>query len=194
MTSAKFNPPTSLVFVFILVIAAVRVLFNFNHDISPLANFSPLGAMALFGGAHFNRGWKAVLFPLATLFLSDFILHQTVFAAYGNGILYSGWYWVYSAFVLMIFAGRWIMKHITVGRFLASVLAAVLIHWIVSDIGVWMGSEIYAQNLGGFMNCLIAAIPFEWRFLSGSLVYGGILFGGYALLQRNAMAGIAQQA
>ena len=183
MTSPKFNPATTIVLLFIILIGAVRVLFNFNYDISPLASFSPIGAMALFGGAQFNRTWKALLFPLGTLFLSDFILHQTVFAAYGNGILYSGWYWVYGAFVLMVFAGRWILKHHTVGRFLSAVLVAVLIHWIVSDIGVWMGSKIYAQTLGGFIDCLIAAIPFELRFFAGTLVYGSILFGGLSLVK-----------
>lgn len=194
MTSTKFNPATTIVFLFILAIAAVRVIFNFNYDISPLASFSPLGAMALFGGAKFDRAWKASLFPLGTLFLSDFILHQTVFKSYGNGILYRGWYWVYGAFLLMVLVGRAMLKQATVGRFLLATLAVVFIHWIVSDIGVWIGSKIYAQNISGFIDCLIAAIPFELRFLAGTLVYGAILFGGFAVMQKNAAARVAQRA
>ncbi len=183
MSSVKFNPATVIVLLFIVSTGALRVFFNFNTEIMPLAVFSPIGAMSIFSGAYFNRNWKAFLFPLATLFLSDFILHQTVFSAYSSGILYSGWYWVYGAFVLMVLAGRWLMRKITVGSFLASVVAAVLIHWIVTDIGVWIGSKIYAQNLGGFVECLAAAIPFEWRFLAGTLVYGAVLFGGFYLLK-----------
>jgi hypothetical protein len=82
MTSKKFDPGTTVLLLFITATAALRVILNFNYDISPLANFSPLGAMALFGGANFNKKWKAFTLPLGMLFLSDLILHQTVFKAW----------------------------------------------------------------------------------------------------------------
>ncbi|HEU5165260.1 MAG TPA: DUF6580 family putative transport protein, partial [Chitinophagaceae bacterium] len=137
-----------------------------------------------FGGAYFDRKWKGFAFPLLMLFISDFILHQTVFKAYSSGLLYSGWYWVYGAFVLMTITGRWLLKTVTVNRFLVSVLACVFIHWIVTDLGVWIGSTKYAQDLSGFMACLINAIPYELRFLSGTLVYGIILFGLFEWMKR----------
>ena len=127
MTSKKFDPRTTVLLLFITGIAVLRVIFNFNYDISPLANFSPLGAMALFGGTYFNKKWKAFTFPLAMLFISDLILHQTVYKAYGNGFLYQGWYWVYGAFVLMTIVGQTIKK-VTINRFLLSVITCVLIH------------------------------------------------------------------
>src|SRR5215510_6234750 len=127
MISKNFDPGTTVLLLFIIATAALRVIFNFNHDISPLANFSPLGAMALFGGAYFNTKWKAFAFPLAMLFISDFIFHQTVFKEYGNGFLYAGWYWVYGAFALMTIVGRTI-KRVTVNRFLLSVVICVFIH------------------------------------------------------------------
>jgi len=192
MNSIKFNPRTEVLLIFISIIATVRVIFNFNHDISPLANFSPIGAMALFGGAYFNRKWKAFAFPLVMLFISDFILHQTVFKAYSSGFLYSGWYWVYGAFVLMTITGRWLLKTVTVNRFLVSVLVCVFIHWIVTDLGVWIGSKKYTQDLSGFMACLINAIPYELRFLSGTLAYGIILFGLFEWMKRRYPVLIAQ--
>jgi hypothetical protein len=184
MNVAKFNPRTVVLLIFIAIIAAIRIIFNFNYDISPLANFSPLGAMAIFGGAYFNKKWKALAFPLLMLFISDFILHQTVFKAYSSGILYSGWYWVYGAFALMAITGRWILKKITVNRFIISAVACVLIHWIVTDLGVWIGSKTYTQDLNGLMTCLINAIPFECRFLAGTLVYGICLFGLFEWMKR----------
>jgi hypothetical protein len=184
MTTIKFNPATAVLLAFISVTAAVRVLFNFQHDISPLANFSPVGAMALFGGAYFNKNWKAFTFPLLVLFISDFILHQTVFKAYSSGLLYRGWYWVYGAFALMTVAGRWMLKKITVTRFLFSVLICVLIHWIVTDLGIWIGSTRYAQNVKGYIACLAAAIPYEWRFMAGTFAYGMILFGSFEWMKR----------
>jgi hypothetical protein len=177
MSFIKFNPRTILLLVFITVIAAVRVVSNFDTEISLLANFSPVGAMALFGGAYFNKQWKALGFPLLMLLLSDVVLQQTVFKTYGNGILYGGWYWVYGAFALMTIAGRWLLKKITIKNFILSALACVFIHWTVTDIGVWYGSKIFSQNLQGYIDCLVVAIPYELKFLTGTLVYGIILFG-----------------
>jgi len=184
MTTIKFNPRTAVLLIFIATTAAVRVVFNFNYEISPLANFSPLGAMAIFGGTYFNKAWKAFAFPLLMLFISDFILHQTVFKSYSNGLLYGGWYWVYGAFALMTLVGRWLQKKLTVHRFLLSVLICVLIHWIITDFGVWIGSKTYTKNINGFLACLANAIPYEWRFLAGTLAYGIILFGLFEWMKR----------
>src|SRR5829696_2764598 len=185
MSLKKIDPRTIIVLLMIIITASVRVLFNFSYEISPIANFSPVGAMALFGGAYFTRQWKAFSFPLLTLFVSDFVLQQTVFKPYGNGgLLYGGWYWVYGAFALMTLAGRWLMKKISVSNFLLSTFVCVMIHWLVTDFGVWMGSKIYAQTLGGYVDCLVAAIPYESWFLMGTLVYGVILFGAFELIKK----------
>ena len=184
MSFIKFDQRATLLLIFITTIAAVRVIINFDTQISPLANFSPVGAMALFGGAYFNKQWKAFSFPLLMLFLSDFVLQQTVFKAYGNGILYGGWYWVYGAFALMTLAGRWLLKKITIKSFILSVLVCVFIHWTVTDIGVWYGSKIFSQNLEGYIDCLVVAIPYELRFLIGTIVYGIILFGLFEWMQQ----------
>ena len=184
MSFIKFNPRTVLLVVFVTAIAAIRVIINFDTQISPLANFSPVGAMALFGGAYFNKKWKAFGFPLLMLFLSDFVLQQTVFKGYGNGILYGGWYWVYGAFALITLAGRWLLKKITIKSFILSVLVCVFIHWTVTDIGVWYGSKIFSQNLQGYMDCLVVAIPYELRFLTGTIVYGIVLFGLFEWMQQ----------
>src|SRR5215207_11121587 len=107
MSLNKIDPRTIIVLLMIIITGAVRIVFNFSPEISPIANFSPVGAMALFGGAYFTRQWKAFSFPLLTLFLSDFVLQQTVFKPYDTGgLLYGGWYWVYGAFALMTLAGR----------------------------------------------------------------------------------------
>ncbi|HEV8285090.1 MAG TPA: DUF6580 family putative transport protein [Chitinophagaceae bacterium] len=184
MTNIKFDPRTVVLLVFISITAAIRVIFNFNYDISPLANFSPIGAMALFGGAYFNKKWKAFAFPLLMLFISDIILHQTVFKAYSKGLIYGEWYWVYGAFALMTLTGRWLLKKVTINRFLLSVLACVFIHWIVTDFGIWIGSKTWEQSLKGFLACLTVAIPYEWRFLAGTLVYGVVLFGLFEWMKR----------
>lgn len=184
MTAKKFNPRTTILLAFIFATAVLRVIFNFSYEISPLANFSPVGAMAIFGGAYFNKKWKAFAFPLLMLFISDLFLHQTVFKAHAGGLLYNGWYWVYGAFALMTITGKWLLQKITISRFLLSVMTCVFIHWIVTDFGVWTGSKIYAQNFSGLAVCLENAIPYEGRFLAGTLAYGIILFGSFEWMKK----------
>ena len=193
MSPAPAQTRTSVLLLFILATGAIRVLQHTDPVLSPLTNFSPLGAMALFGGAHFGRSPKAFAFPLLSLLASDLILANTVFRSFSNGFLYGGWYWVYGAFALMVLAGT-LLKKISVGNVLTGALACVFIHWIVTDFGVWWNSTVYPPTLSGYAACLVAALPFEANFLAGTALYGVLLFGGYALLQqRNEAAPLARQ-
>lgn len=184
MSLSKFNPRTAVLLLFIIATGVLRVVFNCSSELSLLSNFSPLGAMALFGGAYFSRRGKAIGFPLLTLLVSDVILQQTVFSDYSNGLLYSGWYWVYGAFVLMAITGRLLIKKVSPASILVSAFTCTLIHWIVTDFGVWLGSSMYPQTAAGFAACLTAAIPFELNFLAGTLVYGALMFGAFEWMQQ----------
>jgi hypothetical protein len=177
MSLPKFNPRTPILLLAIVLTGIVRFVFIYDNALSPLSNFSPLGAMAVFSGAYFNKSWKALSFPLLTLFLSDLILSFTVFSSLRNGFLYGGWYWTYGAFILMTLSSRWLIRKISVQAVFGAVLLAVFIHWIVTDFGVWMGSTIYAQTLTGYALCLVAAIPFELNLLAGTVLYSVLLFG-----------------
>ena len=179
MSNLKFNPRTGLLLLIICVIAIIRVLNNFSTGITPLANYSPLAAMALFGGAYFKGKVKPLAFPLAAIFISDIILFATVYKQYANGFLYSGWLWVYTAFLLIAWGGKLIIKKAKMETLAVSILVAVLIHWGVTDLGIWIGSPKYAQTLAGLGDCLIAAIPFELRLLTATLIYSAIMFGTF---------------
>lgn len=184
MSLPKFNPRTTVLLIMIVITGAVRFLFIYDNEISPLSNFSPLGAMALFGGAYFSKNWKVFGFPLLTLFASDLILSFTIFSEFRSGLLYGGWYWTYGAFALMTVAAKWMVKKVTVASVLTSALVIVFIHWIVSDFGVWIGSKLYPQTLMGFVECLIAAIPYELALLGGTVLYSSILFGCFEWMQK----------
>lgn len=178
----KVNTRSLLVTLFIIVVAAVRVGINFSGQLHPLTSFSPIGAMALFGGAYFSKRSTSFAVPLLTLFVSDAILAMTVYAKYGNGILYGGWYWVYGAFALMVVTGKLLLRAVTVKNILVASLSITFIHWVVTDLGVWLGSSHYPQTIAGFWACLAAAIPFERNFLLGTLFYSAIMFGSFEWL------------
>ncbi|MCA6438429.1 MAG: hypothetical protein IM581_00705 [Chitinophagaceae bacterium] len=189
MSTQKINPRVSVLVLFIILAAVFRLL-NTGSTLSPLANFTPIGAMALFGGTYFNTRWKGFFFPLLTLFISDVIMMKVIYPGHGNGLLYNGWYWTYGAFAVMVLIGHFIKKVSFTSVVIAAVSSA-LAHWMITDFGVWLGGGLdiitgrpYTRDLQGFIQCYVLAIPFMKNMLVGNLLYGGVLFGGFEYLQK----------
>jgi hypothetical protein len=148
-------------------------------------NFSPLGAMALFGSAHFGRRWMALGVPIAATWLSDLLLNNGVYARFYTEFTWisPGFYWTYGSYALIAMAGWVLLRKVTVGRVLGSAVLASLIFFAVSNLGCWVGSTMYPQTIGGLMTCYAAGIPFLQGTLSGDIFYSGLLFGLYHVLQ-----------
>ncbi len=177
------HPRTGVLIGISLLVAAFRIICNFSPSLNDLANFSPLAAIPLFAAAYFKGFWKPFAFTMAVMFISDQVLFTTVYKNYGNGFLYHGWFWVYGSFGLICILGKLIIREDKWGGILITMVLSVLIHWIVSDIGVWNHSPIYSQHMAGYLSCLAAAIPFEIRLLLATLIYGGLLFGSFQWLK-----------
>src|ERR1700753_590831 len=106
MSLQKINTRTVVLILMIVAAAAMRfVSYKFPYVLS---NFTPVGAIALFGGAYFSDKWKAYVIVLATMFLSDMIIN---YMYTGNYVVwYSSSSWLYFCFVLMVFIGSMIKK------------------------------------------------------------------------------------
>ena len=180
--SLKQINPRNAVLLLIIVVTAVLRLASFTGW-GPLTVFSPIGAMALFGGAYFSGNVKPFAFPLLTLFISDVVLSFTIFSdsEYRQGLLYNGWVWTYGAFALMTIAGKLIIRKTSVKNIFIAVIVSTLIHWLVSDIGACVVEKQFTFSL--YTQRLITAIPYEWRFLGGTAIYSAILFGLFEWLQ-----------
>lgn len=184
MSLQKFNPRFVILLLLMIVAAAMRI--PNAASLSPLSNFTPIGAMALFGGAYFQKTWKAYAFPLLTLLASDIVINTVVHQG-KFGIMYSGWYWTYAAFALMVLTGKIVLKKITVKNIVIASLATVFIHWIVtSPACILLEGSMYPKTWAGYYTSLIAAIPYERNFIIGTLLYSGVLFGLFEWMkQRN---------
>lgn len=187
MHTEKINPRLSALLLFIVAVAMVRV-FNATAW-SPWSHYTPIGAMGLFSGACFNKKWKALLFSLIILLLSDLAISTLVFQG-RYGIMYGGWYWVYGIFALIVLMGGILIKRITVGRVLLAALTAATTHWLLADFTVWLGGgtdlrtmQPLAKNWQGLLQCYVQGYPFFKHFLIGTLVYSGVLFGLYAWMK-----------
>ncbi len=49
---------------------------------------------------------------------------------------------------------------------------------------MWLFSGFYPRTVAGLAACYVAAIPFFQNTVAGDLFYAGLLFGGFALLER----------
>ena len=163
-----------------LLIIGLRVIAPLSPDFKLIANFSGIGAVALFGGAYFKNKINAFLLPVLVLLLSDLGLALTMGVDYG---FYQGWYFTYIAFILMVLVGKLMIGKVNVTSVLGASIIGVLIHWVISDFGVWFGSTFYPQTLAGFWACLVAAIPFELKFLYGTIGYSALMFGAFEALK-----------
>jgi hypothetical protein len=164
---------------FIVLAAATRMIPH-------MFNFSPLGAMALFGAAHFQNKWQAFVIPIAATWLSDLFINNVIYAQYYPQFtwFYEGFYWQYGSYLLIGLAGLLIFKKVTAPRVMLGVLSSTFIFFLVSNFGCWNGSTFYSQNLPGLGMCYAAGIPFLKGTMLGDLVYGVVLFGGFALVER----------
>lgn len=176
----KSSYRTAVLLLFMLIIIGQRVIAPLSPDFKFIANFSGLGAVALFGGAYFKNRAFGFALPILVLFISDLGLVLTMGVDYG---FYQGWYYTYIAFILMVLVGRFYINKVNLQSVVGASFIAVFIHWIVSDFGVWLGSTTYPQTLAGFWACLVAAIPFERVFLYSTLGYSAIMFGAFETLK-----------
>src|SRR6202012_5619101 len=143
MSTKKINARTLVLVLIILATTAFRfVSFKFPF----LSNFTPVGAIALFGGAYFTDKWKAYVVVIATLFLSDMVINYMYTGKFI--VWYSSSSWLYLCFVLMVFIGSFIRKVNFVNVALAS-FASVMIHWLIMDLPLLYGN-LYSHSLAGY--------------------------------------------
>ena len=169
----------SLIIVLVAAFRLLPYLFGFNF----LFNFSPIGAMALFGAAYFSRRQMAFAVPFAALWVSNIIIDNVFLSQYYEGFsLFSNWP-VYLAFGLIVLLGMAIFKKVTPLRALAGSLSASVVFFIVSNFFVWMEGTMYPMSAEGLMACYVAAIPFFWNTLAGDLFFVAMMFGAFEAIQ-----------
>lgn len=194
MSIKNLQPRFFVLLLFILVAGVLRI--TAAGHITPFSNFSPVGAMALFGGAYFADKWKSYLFPLLTLFLGDVIMSQTIYKAYATGIMYEGWYWTYLGFAAMVLIGQLVIKKVRITNIVFASVGAALAFWLLADLGTFMSHHNidmttglpFTRDFQGLVKCYIQGLPLVKNTILSNLVYSGIFFGLFELMQNKIPA------
>lgn len=156
-----------------LAIVAVIVGAAALRIVPHAPNFSPIGAMALFSGAHLSRRGAAFAAPLAALLLSDAVLG-----------FYSHMEVVYGSMALVVCLGWGLAAHRSPARIAGFSLAGSALFFLLTNFGVWAFDDLYPRSVSGLIACYTAAIPFFQSSLVGDLIYAAVFFGGFVLIER----------
>lgn len=175
MNSKLFTPRFIFITSAILLAALSRVFPHFN-------NFTPIAAMALFGGVYFSDKRLAFILPLLAMILSDIILEFTTGWGFHNTIVY-----VYVAFIITSAIGLYVRRNTTVQTVLAASVLSSVLFFIITNFGVWAASGM-AGGATGLGTTYVLGIPFFAPTLLGDVFYNAILFGAFYLAQRRIPA------
>ncbi|MFL5763133.1 MAG: DUF6580 family putative transport protein [Bacteroidia bacterium] len=171
MNNRLFSPRFIFITTAILLAAASRLFPHFD-------NFTPIAAMALFGGVHFSDKRLAVIVPLLAMIISDIGLEITTGWGFHNTIAY-----VYGAFALTSFIGILAKRNPTFLTIAGASLLSSVLFFLITNFGVWAaGGSI--GGAGGLGATYALGIPFFTRTLVGDLFFNAILFGSFYLAQR----------
>jgi len=157
---------------FILPVAFVIIGLFFRVIPHP-ANFSPIFAIALFGGTYLADRRLALIIPLLALFISDLFM-----GFYSPVVMIS----VYAGLILTGILGLWLRNHKSVLNLLGTSIISGILFYLISNLGVWVNPVSgYSKDLAGLIQCYVLALPFLKNTLASNLVYSAVLFGGYEL-------------
>jgi|TARA_B100000686_G_C16750722_1_gene952300 hypothetical protein len=175
----KLNLQTGVLSIIILLAAFTRIM---PHP----PNFSPMAAIGLFGAAHFAKKWQAFFIPLIGIWISDLVINNYVYSSSSSNFVwfYSGFYWQYISYILIIFAGLFIFNRgISLTKMFGGMISSSGIFFLVSNFGVWAGGTMYPKNFGGLITCYAAGVPFIHNTIISDVLFTTVLFGTYYLLQ-----------
>ena len=165
-------------------------------------NFTPVGALGLFGGARL-RWWWAYGLPLGVMVVSDMLLY----ALLGDKPFNLA---VYACFALSVLWGRLLLRNGSARRIGVVALLVGVQFFLVTNLSAWWTlsapvtqtdgtilAAFYSRDLSGLIACYVAALPFAatnapplgffGNQLLGDLFYTGLLFGLYAVLRSGVL-------
>jgi len=167
-----------------MVIAGLILLAALSRLLPHPPNFSPVEAIALFGGAYFaSRQWAAIV-PLLSMLVADVglgLLNGDGYASYLGG--HTFWS-VYACIALSVVLGFGLRGKASAARVVAYSLSGSVLFFVVTNFAVWAFDPMYPRSGAGLAACFTAAIPFFRWTLMGTLFYSALLFGGFAVLRR----------
>lgn len=151
------------------VASALIVLAVVLRVLPHAANFAPVAAVAIFGGAILPRR-LAIAVPLLAMMASDLVigLHPLIPLTWG-------------CYALFALASSMTLRGGSLKRGIGLTFGSSLFFFAVTNFGVWLTSGMYAHTWNGLSRCYAMALPFFRNTAMSDIVYTAALFGVYYL-------------
>lgn len=160
------------------VLATMIVVAALTRVLPHAWNFTPIFAMAIFGGAYLQRRSLAIAVPLAAMLLSD------AFLGFHKGMPV-----VYGAIAACAILGMMFLRSKqSVYRIAGAGVGSCVLFFLVTNGAIWLSGGTPTTCQAGLMECYAVALPFMKNSLLGTAVWSVVLFGGFALLKRQVPA------
>ena len=156
----------------VILICAIIFLVSLTRIFPHPPNFTPILALAIFGGAYLPNRITAISLPIISMFISDLIIgfHSQIFT-------------VYATIILLSILGH-LMKTKNFKNFAITGFTGSLIFFIITNFSVWLGGSLYPLTIDGIIQCYIMAIPFFHNTLISTILFLTILFFGYTFAEK----------
>lgn len=138
-----------------------------------LANFTAIGATALFAGYFFVPRLAAFLVPLAVMVVSNLCLKN--YNNFGQMAI------VYLALLLPVAIGVLLRRNLKVWSVATGALVTSVTFFIVTNFAEWAFYDLYPHTAAGLIDGYVAAIPFFRNTVLSDLLFSGLIFGTYWL-------------
>ncbi len=157
----------------IIVITGIIIFAAIMRLVPHYPNFTPVAAVALFGGAHLGNRWLAFMIPLVALLISD------IFLGFHNFMIP-----VYLSFALVVLLGTLMRNKIRLPYIIGGSIAGSLLFFLITNAAVWIATPYYPNTFQGLLTSYTMAIPFFHTGLLGDLFYNAVFFGGFYFIRQ----------
>ncbi|KAB2907474.1 MAG: hypothetical protein LC102_12170 [Ignavibacteriales bacterium] len=152
----------------LFLIVGMILLAAIMRIVPHVPNFTPIAAMALFGGAYLTNKKLAFAIPMIAMFLSDLVIgfHSTMWG-------------VYIAFAIVVGIGMLLRENNSVLKTVGAAVVSSVVFFVLSNFAVWASTGMYTPDFNGLTQCYVAAIPFYQYSVLGDLLYTAVMFGAF---------------
>ncbi len=147
---------------FVLIFGAAM-----SRMVPHIPNFTPIAAIALFGGFYFDKKF-AFIAPLGAMLVSDYFIGFS-----------SDWMFVYGCLLSIGAMAVMMQSRKSAAVVAGTTLASSALFFFVTNFGVWAMQSWYPKTAAGLIDCYALAIPFLRNTVAGDVFYVAAMFGIY---------------
>lgn len=148
-------------------------------------NFSPLYALAIFGGTLLDRR-VAFALPLAVYLAGDLLIAALMGGGWG---FYADMPFTYAGFLALAASGTAVRGRLSVPSVAFAGLAGTTAFFVISNLGVWLAGGGFSRprTPAGLIQCFTDALPFFTPTLVSVAVFLPILYSPLVVTRRPAI-------